>query len=192
MEKIAYFVTNYLIERDIIDAKMASVYQYGLQIGMEVCLNTGISIFIAVFYHMEWETITFFIVFILLRLYAGGVHLNTYISCLLCSIISLWGLLMIVKYLRINSLLSLGIMFISLIFVKLLSPVQDINRPLSLEEMEIFKRNLNYSILGIVILSVLFYLFHLEKLLMMVSVTTFFMVGILVLGKIKNKKHSGI
>lgn len=192
MEKIAYFVTNYLIGRDIIDAKMASVYQYGLQVGMEVCLNIGISIFIAVFYHMEWETITFFIVFILLCLYAGGVHLNTYISCLLCSIISLWGLLMIVKYLRINSLLSLGIMFISLIFVKLLSPVQDINRPLSLEEMEIFKRNLNYSILGIVILSVLFYLFHLEKLLMMVSVTTFFMVGVLALGKIKNKKYNRI
>lgn len=95
---------------------------------------------------------------------------------------------MIVRYWNIDSPLSLGIVVISLFLIKLLSPVQDINRPISPDEMQTFGKKLNYSILVILILSVIFYGLHLERMLLMISVTTLFMVGILVLGKLNYRK----
>lgn len=188
MEKLSYILTCYLVRKNVVEAEKSSIYQYGFQIGMEVSLNTIISVLIAIFCHMECETIIFFIVFMLLRSYAGGLHLNTYICCLLCSCMSLWGLLMIVKFWDINGSFSIGMVAISLLLIKLLSPVQDINRPISPDEMQIFGKKLNYSILVILILSVIFYVLHLEKMLLMISMTTLFMVGILVLGKLNYRK----
>lgn len=95
---------------------------------------------------------------------------------------------MIVRYWNIDSSLSMGIVVISLFLIKLLSPVQDINRPISPDEMQTFGKKLNYSIWVILILSVIFYGLHLERMLLMISVTTLFMVGILVLGKLNYRK----
>ncbi|MFU0824761.1 accessory gene regulator ArgB-like protein [Clostridium sp.] len=188
MEKLSSILTSYLIRKNIITTEQSCIYQYGFHIGLEVCLNTIISILIAVLCHMEWEAVVFFAVFMLLRAYAGGLHLNTYISCLISSCISLLVLLLIVKYIDIDNSLSLGIMCISLLLVKFLSPVQDINRPLTPDEIKKFDKKLNYSIVGIVILAVTFYFFQLDKLLMMISVTTLFMVCVLILGKFNYEK----
>lgn len=188
MEKLSHILTVYLVRKNVINAEKSSVYQYGFQIGLEVCLNTAISIVIAILCHMELEALVFFTVFILLRSYAGGLHLSTYIGCLICSCISLLGLLLLVKYLDVDNLFSLGIVFISLFLVKLIAPVQDVNRPLKTCELEKFRRKLNYSIKGIAILSIIFCWAKFDKMLFMISVTTAFMVCILAIGKIKYKK----
>lgn len=188
MEELAHTLTNYLIRKNVIATERSSIYKYGFQVGLEVCLNTVISIVIAVLCHMEWETLVFFAVFILLRSYAGGLHLSTYSSCLICSCLSLLGLLLVVKYLNIDNLFALGIVFISLIVIKLMAPVEDINRPISPSELSNFRKMLNRSIIKIIVLSIIFYLMELDRMLLMISVTTVFMVGILVLGKINYKK----
>lgn len=188
MERISHFLTDYLVQKGAIVSEKSSIYQYGLQIGLEVSINTFISILIAVLCHMECETIVFFGVFMVLRSYAGGLHLKTYISCLICSCMSLLGLLLIVKYVEINNLLSMGLVCISLFLIKILSPVQDVNRTLSVDELIKFSKKLNFSIIGIFFISIIFYFMQLKKMLLMVSVTTIFMVVILVLGKINYKK----
>ena len=77
----------------------------------------------------------FFWVFIALRSYAGGLHLRTYLSCLLCSCLSLFILLSILKYFYIGALYSLAIECISLFLIRILAPVQDINRKMEREEI---------------------------------------------------------
>lgn len=188
MEEIAHTLTNYLIRKNVIAMERSSIYKYGILIGLEVCLNTVISIIIAVLCHMEWETLVFFVVFTLLRSYAGGLHLSSYSSCLICSCMSLLGLLLVVKHLNIDNSYSIGIVLISLFIIKLLAPVEDINRPISPSELRIFRRMLNRSIIKIIVLAIIFYLMELDRFLLMISVTTMFMVGILVLGKINYKK----
>lgn len=188
MEKFSHILTAYLVQKGVIVADKSSIYQYGFQVGLEVSINTAISILIAVLCHMESETIVFFAVFIILRSYAGGLHLKTYISCLVCSCMSLLGLLLIVKYVEVNNLISMGLICISLVLIKVLSPVQDINRPLSADELIRFGRKLNFAIVGIVVISSIFYFMQLERMLLMVSVTTIFMVGILALGKVNYEK----
>lgn len=92
-----------------------------------------------------------------MRSYAGGVHLNTYTSCLICSCVSFWGILMIVKYIRIYDYVALVIISISLLVIKVISPVQDVNRPISPNELKIFNNKLNHSIGIIIILTFAFY-----------------------------------
>ena len=70
MEKVSHVLTDYLVNKGKIEIDKSCIYQYGFQIGLEVSLNTLISILIAVFFHMEWETLIFFIVFTVLRSYA--------------------------------------------------------------------------------------------------------------------------
>lgn len=188
MEKFSYILTTYLVQKGVIVADKSCIYQYGFQVGLEVSINTAISILIAVLCHMERETIVFFAVFIVLRSYAGGLHLKTYLSCLICSCMSLLGLLLIVKYIEINNLISMGLICISLVLIKILSPVQDINRPLSASERIRFGRKLNFAIVGIVVISIIFYFMQLKRMLWMVSVTTTFTVVILVLGKVNYEK----
>lgn len=185
MEKISHVLTDYLVNKGKIEIDKSCIYQYGFQIGLEVSLNTLISILIAVFFHMEWETLIFFIVFTVLRSYAGGLHMGTYLGCLICSCMSLIGLLLIVKYWNCQSFFSIGIVFGSLILVKLLSPVLDTNRPINEDDLLKFAKRLNCSIVGIVFLAILLFLLKLDRMLLMVSVTTVFMVCILVLGKVK-------
>ncbi len=126
MEKISYILTSRLVLKNIITPEKSSICQYGLQIGLEICLNTVISIFIALFCHMEWETIVFFLVFMALRAYAGGLHLDTYFACLICSCASLLSLLFLVKYLDVSRSFSMTLICFSLPAIKFLSPVQDI------------------------------------------------------------------
>lgn len=188
MEKLSNILTDYLIQRNVISAEKSRIYVYGFQIGLEVSLNTIISIIIAVLFHMEMETLIFFTVFALLRSYAGGLHLNTYIGCLICSCMSLLGLLLAVKYLNLDNSLAIEIVCISLLLIKFISPVQDINRPISSSEMQKFGKMLNYSIIKIVIIAVIFYLLKFDRLLLMITATVVFTVGILVLGKVNYKK----
>lgn len=101
---------------------------------------------------------------------------------------SLLGLLLIVKYIEINNLISMSLICISLVLIKILSPVQDINRPLSASEQIRFGRKLNFAIVGIVVISIIFYFMQLNRMLWMVSVTTTFTVVILVLGKVNYEK----
>jgi accessory gene regulator B len=189
MELLSRKLTTYLICKNVISEGKRTIYQYGFQIGLEVSLNTIVSIFIAVIYHMEIEALVFFLVFIPLRSYAGGLHLDKYISCLICSCLSLLFLLLIAKYIKIDNLLSLGIIAISLISIKLFSPVKDINRPISQSELIMFGKKLNCCILMIGIMSIIFYCIKLNRMLFMVSITTLFMVIILLLGEIKYRKN---
>lgn len=185
MEKASNILTDYLVRKEIITIDKSRIYQYGFQIGLEVSLNTLISILIAVFLHMEWETLMFFIVFNALRSYAGGLHMETYLGCLICSCLSLTGLLLIVKYIECQRIFSIGMIAVSLILVKVLSPVLDINRPVSDKDLLKFARRLNYSIAGIVLLSIVLFLLKLYRMLLMLSATTMFMVCILAFGKVK-------
>ncbi|MEY8236973.1 accessory gene regulator B family protein [Lachnospiraceae bacterium 66-29] len=188
MEKLACILTEHLIRKNVITEEKRCIYEFGFQIGMEVCLNTVISILIAIACGMVVEAIVFFWVFIALRSYAGGLHLRTYLSCLLCSCLSLFILLSIVKYFYIGALYSLAIECISLFLIRILAPVQDINRKMEREEIVKFGKKLDCSIIKILFLSILFCILKFYRLLQVVSVTAAFMVGILVIGKISYKK----
>lgn len=185
MEQFSKIITSYLIRNNVIGEDKKYIYQYGFQIGFEVCINTIVSILIAVACKMEVEAMVFFCIFALLRSYAGGLHLNTYLSCLVCSCGSFGGILLLIKYLNVSGSVCGLIIIISFICIKLLAPVPDVNRPLSEKEERLFAKKLRYSLIVIGLFSIGCYIRDYKKLLLTVALTSLFMVFIMILGKVK-------
>ncbi len=87
MERLSEKLTKYVIKAGVVSKELYAIYQYGFQIGLEMLCCFITCLIIAVYLHMIPEFIVFTIIFILLRTYAGGVHLNSFWSCYLCSVV---------------------------------------------------------------------------------------------------------
>lgn len=87
MKWLSEKLTNYVIKTGVVSKELYAVYQYGFQIGLEMfCCFTACFI-IAIYLHIISEFIIFTGIFIMLRTYAGGIHLNCFGSCLICSVV---------------------------------------------------------------------------------------------------------
>lgn len=111
--------------------------------------------------------------------------MKSYFSCMLCSCLSFLLLLLIVKYTDFKIAYSIMAEGAALLLIKYLAPIQDVNRPLEQDEIVVYSSKLNIVILKILFLSFIFCSLKLYNMLQMISVTTVFMVGILILGKIR-------
>lgn len=185
MERLASKFTDYLIHKGVILQENRNIYQFGFQVGFEVVLNTVISILIAIICKMEVECIVFFLVFIPLRSYAGGLHLDSYFKCMVCSCLSLLFILLIVKYININSVLMICTVAFSIIIIKVIKPVEHINRPVSRKKYREFVKKLNITLMVLAVTSTIFFVLEMNRILFTIAVTMFFMAIILFLGKIK-------
>lgn len=97
MEHLSIVLTNYIFKKGIIDEKSYEIYQYGFQCFLEVSASTICSIMIALLLHMFPECLFFFLLFIPMRSFSGGLHLKTYFSCFIGSCLILTCTLLIVK-----------------------------------------------------------------------------------------------
>lgn len=185
MERLASKFTDYLIHKGVILQENRNIYQFGFQVGFEVVLNTVISILIAIICKMEVECIVFFLVFIPLRSYAGGLHLDSYFKCMVCLCLSLLFILLIVKYININSVLMICTVAFSIIIIKVIKPVEHINRPVSRKKYREFVKKLNITLMVLAVTSTIFFVLEMNRILFTIAVTMFFMAIILFLGKIK-------
>ena len=89
MEKLSIKMANLLVKKKYIEEKMYSIYQYGLQMALEIGCSFITSIIICCLWGKVIEGIIFFVVFIPLRSYLGGFHMKSYWLCYICSCISL-------------------------------------------------------------------------------------------------------
>lgn len=185
MEKASRMIASYLVRKKVVRKEEINICQYGLQVGMETCLSIVCGVVIAVLCSMEVETAVFLGVFFMFRSYAGGLHLNTYLGCLVCSCLSQLGLLLLVRNLSVNRNISAVIIICSFICIWLLAPVQDVNRPLSREEKERFRRKLIWAMFVTGGFAFLIYIYSLGKILFTVAATSLLTVIVLIIGKMK-------
>lgn len=80
MEYLANKLTDYIIEKGIITEDMTGIYKYGFQCFLEFSVSTLCSIIIALFFGMLPECLFFFLLFIPMRSFGGGLHMKTYLK----------------------------------------------------------------------------------------------------------------
>lgn len=114
MENLYHKLANYLLSHNYIKPEQYNIYCYGIQMMFEHSLSIITSIIIIALFQMPLEGCLFFIVFIPLRSYLGGLHLKTYKACFLLSLITLLCILMLVKLFTPAPLISLIIFALSL------------------------------------------------------------------------------
>lgn len=165
------------------------VLRFGIQAGMELILNLLISIFILYKLHMMWEGLLFFGIFIPIRTLAGGYHSDTYLRCLLFSVLTLTGILVVSNYIELPISLLLAVILLLEGVIGWISPVVNADRPVSKREYCMFKRRLRIVLLIDGILSICLWRMQCEKAMNITALSLMLILVTLILGRIKYKSY---
>ena len=182
------FLLRYMDKKQKIPEKKYELYKVSLQISIEIFINLVLSIAIGSAMNMFKECILFLGMFILLRAFAGGAHLENALACAVFSILSLIGILILIARIQVeNKILFFGIMG-AMVTIKLLAPVEHVNRPLREGERERFAKRLNIVLAATCIMSIVSLILEIAWVLKVCAVTQSFMIFILVAGKVAFSK----
>lgn len=127
-------ITDYVVKSGAISKESYAVYQYGFQIGLEMLSCFLVSLFIAIYLHMIPQFIVFTVVFMLLRTFAGGMHMNHYLGCFICSILVQTTVMLVNEYFTLKCPISWIFILVGSILIYRAAPVENINRELDPKE----------------------------------------------------------
>lgn len=155
-------MTNYICINGVIEEQDYEIYKYGFQTGLELLTCVITCLIAAVYLNSIKECIILLGLFFLQRAYAGGIHLQSFLSCYLlsCSVIILG-----IKFSAVSVLEP----FVVLILITLMAVVIHrlafflTKKQCDLEETIYYRRQRRKMYVLIDILSVVFYIFGREQ-----------------------------
>lgn len=182
---IAKRLTDYVINKGMIKKEERQMYEYGFTIAFEMGLGLLICFGIAGLLHMIWEAILFWVIFIPLRSYAGGLHLKRYSACLFLSCLTFSGILLLVRFVEVSVYISFAILVLLQFFVFLLYPVENVNREVDWEEDAFFKKRLRQFLIVDGLIGMICVGLGRDRDLMLITATFAMVVVTMILGKYK-------
>lgn len=189
MEFLSQKLADYILAKGIINKCDYEIYQYGFQIFLEFFLNILCSIIIAVLLDMKIECFLFFLFFIPLRSYSGGLHMERYLSCLLLSCITLAFTLLIVKNCTVAPSISYLLYAISVFIVIMTGPINHPNREVSPGEDILFKLKTNITLSLSFIISIGFLVANNYRYLFLEALVYTLVASTLLMGRMKYVKN---
>lgn len=187
MEKIAEKLTSYIIEKEVISNEDYEIYKYGFLTGIEILLCVITCFIISMKLQMIYECAAFFFVFISLRSFVGGLHMNSFMACYWCSVITLFITLMMIKYYPVSNEASMVAIISEALLVWKMSPVENINRPVDEGEAKIFSLRIKRILAAICVGALFVYLLNWNEILNTTMYTLLVIFISMILGMIKNK-----
>lgn len=151
MKRLSEKLTAYVINAGAVSEELYAVYQYGFQIGLEMLCCFVFCLGIAIYLHMISQFIIFTVIFMLLRTYAGGIHLNSFYACFFCSVAVQTVALLVNSKFQFPILGAWTIIIITFTLIWNLAPVDSISRELDSEEKTHCKKVTMKIIVGILI-----------------------------------------
>ncbi len=149
MRRLSEKLTGYVISAGAVSEELYAVYQYGFQIGLEMLCCFVVCLSISIYLHMILEFIVFTVIFMLLRTYAGGVHLDSFSACFLCSVVVQTVSLVVSSRYQFPMTDAWVIILAISILIWRLAPVESISRELDREEKAHCKKVTMKIIIGI-------------------------------------------
>lgn len=188
MEYLSGKLTDYILKKNMIQKEDYAIYQYGFQYFLELSAGTFCSIFIAVILNMLPQCLLFFLFFIPMRSYSGGIHLHSYAACFFTSCLVLVSTLFAASYLSIPSTLSFILYLFCAIIIKTTGPVNHPNREVDSQENQVFTTRTNLIMLLHLIIAIIFLLLHQKEGLFMEAMVYFILCITSLIGRIKYGK----
>ena len=171
MKQLSERITDYIVKSGAISEESYAIYQYGFQIGLEMGSCFLVSLGIALYLHMIPQFFVFTGIFMLLRTYAGGLHLNSYLGCFICSTAVQTITLLINSQYAIMFPVAWGIILISTALILKNAPVENINRELDAEEKKHCKEVTMKILAGVLIFSIGCTVAGLDSIVSLISMT---------------------
>lgn len=188
-------ITDYVLKMSAIPSESYEVYQYGFQIGLEMFCCFSVCLLIAIYLQIIPEFLIITGIFILLRTYAGGVHLDSFRACFICSVIVQTATLLIGIKCPMPIKCAWFIIALNSILIYKFSPVESINRELDKEEKEHCRKVTLKIIIGILIIAGCCTIRNIYKITSLIAITMSIVLLSQCLGIIKfklSKKYVGI
>lgn len=188
-------ITDYVLKMSAISSELYEVYQYGFQIGLEMFCCFSVCLLIAIYLQIIPEFLIITGIFILLRTYAGGVHLDSFGACFICSVIVQTATLLIGIKCPMPIKCAWFIIALNSILIYKFSPVESINRELDKEEKEHCRKVTLKIIIGILIITGCCTIRNIYKIISLIAITMSIVLLSQCLGIIKfklSKKYVGI
>lgn len=184
MKYVANRITNFIVKHGAIGDKDFEVYEYGFLIGLEAGICVLVTITEAFLFGMVIEWFFFFMTFIPLRSYAGGLHLSRFSSCLLLSN----AVFLIVLGMSRKLSMEPGIMFFYIILLSVciysLYPIENSNREVTPKEKLIIRQKFNKVICGLLLISTIMFILSYEKGLKLQLLTLLMLAITMAVGKL--------
>lgn len=187
MQRVETFLTQYLIEKQVIDEADREVYQYGLLRGVEMLGNLGICMLIAWWLDMVLEGIFFFIFFIPLRSYAGGLHLKNYVSCFILSLFTFIAILMLAKWCVLPMYLLIAAFGGLVGALMYLYPVENVHRRVTETENQYFRKKLKLFVAVDAVIMIVSLAIKNYSIAMVADLVVFLVVLTMIIGKTMNQ-----
>ncbi len=161
------------------------LYAYGLQQGSFIILNVLTTLLIGLMTGMFWHSILFMAMYLPLRSFAGGYHARTQVRCYLYSIILIIAVLSTIRFIPWTNFICLGTALLAGLIIFILSPVEDINKPLDQMEIVVYKKSTRTILVLELLLVLLLLALKLNEPLSCIAVSLLALSVMLVLGKLK-------
>ena len=171
MKCLSEKLTDYVVKTGVVSEESYAIYQYGFQIGIEMMSCFLVCFGIAVYLRMIPEFLVFTGSFMLLRTYAGGVHLNSFTRCFICSVFVQTLVLLISKQYTILLPVAWVIILGGSILIWGIAPVENINRELDTDEKVHCKRVTVKVLSGIIAFVLVCTLLGMDNMVSLISVT---------------------
>lgn len=135
-------VVRSLIKNDMIEMEKAEVYQYGFEILFSSITTFLIAVLSGVLLHCFTAAMLFFIIFATFRQICGGYHANHYWSCNLLFLLVINAVLVVYRFFPTDSFTTMHYIFltVSLLIICAYAPVENENKPLSAEQVLLFRK----------------------------------------------------
>ncbi len=148
-DKLAQYITDFLVEQKIIEKDDVDVYLYGLELILSFIINTLIILILGIILHRVDVTIVFLLIFISLRRFTGGYHAQTRFRCKISIIITHLIVMIFSVFYDIGLIECMFLGILSFILIIRYGPIENIYKPLT---YEIRKKNKIFSLVFISIL----------------------------------------
>lgn len=184
-------ITESLIKAGAVPPEDSALYEFGIRQGIFLVINIATAVLIGLFLGMVWQCIIFLVAYNPVRTYGGGYHAGTPLVCYLLSIPIITAVLLGIKFIPWNGYVCAIALFITLMIIVLLAPVEDRNKPLSEKEVKVYGRRAGIYSAALSGLAITLWFTGLKQISLSIVMALGVAAVMLILGAIKNSYFRG-
>lgn len=185
MEELASKLARFVVHNSSESLEAFEIYKYGFQTGLEMITCMIVSLLISVYLQMLPEFLVFICIFVLLRTYMGGLHLEKFLSCFLCSTVVQTGVLLWASYVQFPLYYAWPMILICMGIILFIAPVENENRRLEDIEKKYVYKKVIAILISVLILCIFLTIIKWNSYVSLIADTLLVLVVSAIIGKVK-------
>lgn len=183
---IADRITQMLVTSSLIEEGDRELYSYGFFMLIGRIYFFTVTVVTGLLMDIPFESALFYVVFMVLRTYAGGVHAKTEIACSVLTTLAMISSVLGIKQLELldNSLFPLLMLGTGSLCILLFSPMDTNEKPLDEQEQGKYKAICVVIVLMCIIVALISQLFSIHRIFYAIVCSIFLESILLIVGKI--------